>query len=124
MAVSGLLHVVSVGAGTIGGGDPESDAVVGALGASDVPVAVRAFADEDDTALESALAPGGVTVVIAGAGGSAGDVVRRVLARVTGARLTLSDRMLTALEEVHHRVDRPLPRRAERLALLPQGATV
>ena len=124
MAVGGLLHVVSVGAAAVGAGDPESDAVIGALGGSDVPVAVRAFTDEDEPSLEAALAPGGVTIIVAGAGGSAGDVVRRVLARVTGARLALSERMLTALEEVHHRLDRPLPRRAERLALLPQGATV
>ena len=124
MAVTGLLHVVSVGATTIGAGDPESDAVIGALGASEVPVAVRAFVDADEGALETALAPGGVTVIVAGAGGSAGDVVRRVLARVTGARLALSDRMLTALGAVYQRADRPLPRRAERLALLPQGSSV
>jgi PncC family amidohydrolase len=47
-----------------------------------------------------------------------------VLARVSGTRLVLSDRMLAALEEAHRRRDRPLPRRDERLALLPQGATV
>jgi nicotinamide-nucleotide amidase len=32
--------------------------------------------------------------------------------------------MLAALEELYRRRDRPLPRRDERLALLPQGATV
>jgi nicotinamide-nucleotide amidase len=32
--------------------------------------------------------------------------------------------MLSALEDAYRRRDRPLPRRAERLALLPQGATV
>jgi nicotinamide-nucleotide amidase len=39
-------------------------------------------------------------------------------------RLTLNERMLAALEERHRRYDRPLPRRDDRLALLPQGATV
>jgi nicotinamide-nucleotide amidase len=43
---------------------------------------------------------------------------------VTGTRLVLNERMLGALEEPHRRRDRPLPRRDERLALLPQGATV
>jgi len=43
---------------------------------------------------------------------------------VTGARLVLNDRLLTTLQERYRRLDRPLPRRAERLALLPQGATV
>jgi nicotinamide-nucleotide amidase len=43
---------------------------------------------------------------------------------VTNTRLVLNERMLGALQDHHHRLDRPLPRRAERLALLPQGATV
>jgi nicotinamide-nucleotide amidase len=63
-------------------------------------------------------------VLVAGPGGATGDVTRRVLARATGARLVLNERMLAALEELHRRRDRPLPRRDERLALLPQGATV
>jgi nicotinamide-nucleotide amidase len=50
--------------------------------------------------------------------------VRRALARVAGTRLVLNERMLAALEARHRRVDRPLPRRAERLALLPQSASV
>jgi len=46
-----------------------------------------------------------------------------VLARLAGARLVLNERMLAALEASYRRQDRPLPRRAERQALLPQGAT-
>jgi nicotinamide-nucleotide amidase len=123
--MSGGVHVVSVGAAGVTGADPESDAVAAALTGARVPVAARTFVDEDEAALEAALAgDGGVTVIVAGAGGSDGDVVRRVLARATGARLTLSDRMLAALEAVHHRADRPLPRRSERLALLPAGSSV
>jgi nicotinamide-nucleotide amidase len=63
-------------------------------------------------------------VVVAGPRGSAGDVVRRVIARVSGARLVLQERMLAGLQDMYRRRDRPLPRRAERLALLPQGASV
>src|SRR5256884_320060 len=58
-----------------------------------------------------------------GGGGSSGDVVRHVLSRAVGARLVLSERFLAALEERYRRLDRPVPRRAERLALLPQGAS-
>jgi nicotinamide-nucleotide amidase len=64
-----------------------------------------------------------LTVVVTGPGGSAGETVRRVLARLSGTRLVLNDRMLAALEASYRRHDRPLPRRAERQALLPQGAT-
>ncbi|HKB26099.1 MAG TPA: nicotinamide-nucleotide amidohydrolase family protein [Methylomirabilota bacterium] len=101
--------------------DPEGAAVAQALGDAGVPVASRVAVEEDEAALERALAPdGGLTVVIAS--GDAGDLVRRVLARAVGARLVLSERFLAALEERYRRLDRPLPRRAERLALLPQGA--
>ena len=104
--------------------DPEGAAVAAALVEAGVPVASRVVLDEDEATLERALtADDGLTVVIAGGGGSSGDVVRHVLSRAVGARLVLSERFLAALEERYRRLDRPVPRRAERLALLPQGAS-
>jgi nicotinamide-nucleotide amidase len=115
-------HVVTVGVPPAAElPDLEGAAVAAALAEAGLPVASRVAIEDDEPALERALAPGdGLTVVIAGAG--AGDLVRRVLARAIGARLVLNERFLAALEERHRRLDRPLPRRAERLALLPQGA--
>lgn len=105
--------------------DDDSAAVAAALAAGGVGLESRTVVDEEESALERALAPAApLTVLVAGAGGATGDVARRVLARATGARLVLNERMLAALEEVHRRRDRPLPRRDERLALLPQGAAV
>ena len=119
------LHVVTVGAGVALGADVDGARVATALAAAGVPVTARACVDEDESALEAVLAgEGGTTVIVAGPGGSDGDVVRRVLARVTGARLALNDRMLEAIDCAHRRLDRAMPRRAERLALLPQGATI
>jgi PncC family amidohydrolase len=116
-------HIVTVGAMPSPGTD--GAAVAAALGAAGVSVVSRVFVEDDETALERALGSDeALTVVLAGGGGSAGDIVRRVLARVTGARLVLNDRLLTTLQERYRQLDRPLPRRAERLALLPQGATV
>src|SRR5438094_8378048 len=116
-------YIVTVGAMPSPGAD--GAAVAAALGAAGVAVVSRVFVEDDESALERALGSDEVlTVVLAGAGGSAGDIVRRVLARVTGARLVLNARLLTTLQERYRRLDRPLPRRAERLALLPQGATV
>src|SRR5213593_4804073 len=90
-----------------------------------VTVGAMPAAGADGAALERALGyDDALTVVLAGGGGSAGDSVRRVLARATGTRLVLNERVLAALQERYRRLDRPLPRRAERLALLPQGATV
>jgi nicotinamide-nucleotide amidase len=122
MGVSAGVHVVTVG---VPAGadlpDPEAAAVAQALADAGAPVASRVAIEDDEGALERALAPDdGLTVVLAGAG--AGDLVRRVVARAIGARLVLSQRFLGALEEGYRRLDRPLPRRAERLALLPQGA--
>jgi nicotinamide-nucleotide amidase len=129
MALTATAQIVSVGAVPIDGQpDHDSARVAAALSEAGVPVASRIFIDDDEAALERTLrlddGGPGLTVLLAGGGGSAGDIVRRALARITGARLALNDRMLAALEEWHRRLDRPLPRRAERLALLPQAATV
>jgi nicotinamide-nucleotide amidase len=112
------VRLVAVGAGDA------TASVHAALVAAGLPVAGRVLVDDDEAALEQALAADGLAVVVAGPGGSAGDVVRRVIARVSGTRLVLHERMLGALQDAYRRRDRPLPRRAERLALLPQGATV
>ena len=115
------VRLVAVGTGA---GADATTAVHATLVAAGIPVAGRVLVDEDEAALEQALGAEGLAVVVAGPGGSAGDVVRRVIARVSGTRLVLQERMLSALEDAYRRRDRPLPRRAERLALLPQGATV
>lgn len=123
---TGSAHIVTVGIAPLAPLTGTESAVVGAtLMAAGMPVASRVFIDDDEAALERALGPGdALTVIIAGPGGSEGDIVRRALARAVGARLVLSDRMRAALEDHYRYLDRPLPRQAERLALLPQGATV
>jgi nicotinamide-nucleotide amidase len=123
--VSAGARVVTVGAAPPAAAlDADGAAVTAALEAAGAPVTARSFVEDDEATLESALAPAALTVIVAGPGGSSGDVVRRVLARLAGVRLVLSDRMLAALTEHYRRADRPLPRRAERLALLPQGVSV
>jgi nicotinamide-nucleotide amidase len=124
MAVSAGVRLVAIGS-PLAALDDDAAAVAAALATGGVSLESRTVVDEDEAALERALTPPApLTVLVAGPGGSTGDVARRVLARVTGARLALNDRMLAALQEVHRRRDRPLPRRDERLALLPQGAAV
>jgi nicotinamide-nucleotide amidase len=123
MAITGGVRLVGVAADALSGGDPTAP-VQAVLVAAGVPVDGRVLVDEDDLALERALASdAALTVVVAGPGGSAGETVRRVLARLSGTRLVLNERMLAALDASYRRHDRPLPRRAERQALLPQGAT-
>jgi molybdopterin-biosynthesis enzyme MoeA-like protein len=121
--MTATAHLVTVGAMPSAGADGAE--VAEALAAEGITLASRVFIEDDEAALERALGcDDALTVVLAGGGGSAGDSVRRVLARATGTRLVLNERVLAALQERYRRVDRPLPRRAERLALLPQGATV
>jgi nicotinamide-nucleotide amidase len=121
---SGGVRLVSVGAAVETGGYPETSRVAAALGAAGVPVSAHVVVDDDERALEAALDATGVVAIVAGFGGSSGDSVRRVLARITGGRLRLNERMRGALEAHYAKRDRPLPRSAERLALLPQGASV
>lgn len=116
-----------MGAAHLAGRDDTAGLMVArALLAEGLPVLSREVVDEAEAALEAALrAPaerGGLTVVLATPGGSAGEIVRRVLARVTGARLVLSERLLALLEEDFSRRGQAMPRRVDRLALLPQGA--
>lgn len=103
-------------------------AVARALLAEGLPVTERAVVDEEDGALESALRPGleapGLTVLLAAPGGSGGDIVRRVVARLASARLVLNDKLLSELEAEFSRRGQAMPRRLDRLALLPQGAQV
>ena len=121
--MTATAHLVTVGA--MPGAGADGAAVADALAAEGITLASRVFIEDDEAALERALGhDDALTVVLAGGGGSAGDSVRRVLARATGTRLVLNERVLAALQERYRRIDRPLPRRAERLALLPQGATV
>lgn len=126
--MSGVL-ILSVSAGHLAGpSDAASQEVAQALLAHGLPVASRQVVDEDEPAVEAALRSGvgayALIVILGGGGGSAGEVVRRVLARVTGTRLILNERLLATLEAVHARQERPMPRREERLALLPQGAVL
>jgi nicotinamide-nucleotide amidase len=120
--VSALVVTVGI---ALGADEHDVAALTHALREAGLDVTGRFAVDEDEAMLERALTTGAsVTAVVAGTGSSSGDVVRRTLARMAGARLVLSERALDALAEQHRRRDRPLPRRAERLALLPQGATL
>lgn len=120
--------VLTVSAGHLGGAEDLGRRVAQALLTQGFPVASRQVVDEEESAVEAALRWGveahGLVVILSGAGGSSGEVVRRVLSRVTGTRLVLNDRLMAALKEFYAGCDRPMPRRADRLALLPQGATV
>jgi competence/damage-inducible protein CinA-like protein len=119
-------RVMTVGAGPLVGADLAGERVAMSLVAAGLPLAARECVDEDEPAVEVALRHAleawTLVVVLAGAGGAGGELVRRALARLTGARLVLNERLLAALDQASQRRDRPLPRRAERLALVPQGA--
>src|SRR5207247_10159781 len=119
-------HVLTVASAPLGGDDPAGRLVVRSLLAEGVPVASRHIVDEAEAALEpalaGALAAGGVVVVLAPPGGSAGDVVGRTLARLAGARLMLNAKLLALLEEDFARRGQAMPHRQDRLALLPHGA--
>ena len=117
------VRLVSAG-GPLEGGHSDAAVLAETLRAAAIAVSAHVLVDDDEEALEAALDADGVMPVVASSGGSAGDSVRRVLARITGGRLRLDERMRRALEAHYARRDRPVPRSAERLALLPQGATI
>jgi nicotinamide-nucleotide amidase len=85
----------------------------------------RVVASEDgevEPALRGAVGASEMVVVVGEGDGA--EVARQVLGRLMGRRLVLSDAALDALGAAAARHGRALPRRAEALALIPQGATV
>ncbi|HEV8440965.1 MAG TPA: nicotinamide-nucleotide amidohydrolase family protein [Methylomirabilota bacterium] len=121
-------HVFTVTPATVGGEDPAGRLVARALSGEGVSVASRQIVAEEETALESALSgaldAGSLIVILAPPGGSGGEIVRRALARSTGTRLVLNDKLLALLEEDFARRGQAMPHRLDRLALLPQGAAL
>jgi nicotinamide-nucleotide amidase len=126
VALTLSARVVAIGAAPLLAPlDADGAAIVAMLSAMGVPVGSRVIADEEDGAAEQALASEApLTVIIVSTAGAAADVARRAVARAAGARLVLNERFLALLDDHHRRRDRPTPRSAERLALLPQGASV
>src|SRR3989304_4407362 len=123
--MSGVL-ILSVSAGQLAGpSDEAGQQVAQALLAHGLSVASRPVGDEGEPAGEGGRGAGGgacgLIVILGGGGGSAGEIVRRVLARVTGARLILNERLLATLEAVHARRERPMPRPEERPGPPPPG---
>src|SRR5262249_1621573 len=121
--------VLTVGAARLGlADDPAGLLVARVLQADGVVVGSRQVVDEDEAALEealrAALQAATLVVVLAQPGGSGGEVVRRAISRITGARLVLNDKMLALLEEDFAGRGQAMPRRLDRLALLPQGTVL
>jgi nicotinamide-nucleotide amidase len=77
---------------------------------------------EAERALREAIGAGGVVACLGEGDGA--ETARQVLARLGSSRLVLHERMLEAMAAAYARRGRAMPRRAERLALIPQGATV
>jgi len=94
MALTPGVRLVVLGAPTAPI-DDDAGAVVTALAAAGVGLESRTVVDEDEIALERSLTPAApLTIIITGPT----DIARRVLARATGTRLALNDRMLAALD--------------------------
>ena len=119
-----LAHVLTVADGAAD--DRAARDVARALAAAGILVASRQVVDPSEAALEpalrGALEAGGLTVVLCEPGGSAGELVPRVIARITGARLVLNERRLALLESTFAQRGQAMPRRFDRLGLLPKGA--
>ena len=117
-------HVLTVSEG--GADDRAAREVARALAAEGAVVLSRHVVDASDAALEpalrGALEAGGLTVVLSQPGGSAGELVPRVIARITGARLVLNERRLAEIESAFALRGQAMPRRLDRLGLLPKGA--
>ena len=103
MAVTARLVVAGA---ALDADDDAVAAVTTALAAAGAPVTARVIVEDDDVALEEALAaPSDLTIILAVPGTAAAlatpaaDVVRRALADVTGARLMPSEKIRAGREQ-------------------------
>ncbi len=104
--------------------DEGAAALARLLAARGLSVSTRRVGPEEgevERALRQALEGRGLVIVLEE---DAGELARRVLARVLGSRLVLSERVLEAIEAGFQRRGQAMPREVERLALVPQGASV
>jgi nicotinamide-nucleotide amidase len=108
------------------GGAAAAAALARLLQRHGVPVRGRRTVAADDAEAERALrqaVEGGGLVVCFGDGDGA-ESVRQALARLVGSRLVLSDRVMDAVAAGYAERGQAMPRRAEGLALIPQGTSV
>ena len=117
-----VLTVVEAGADDRAGRD-----VARALSGAGVLVVSRQVVDPSEAAVEAALrgaleTRGGLTVVLANPGGSEGELVPRVVGRLTGARLALNERRLALIEASFSQRGLAMPRRLDRLAKFQPAA--
>ncbi|MBI2461038.1 MAG: nicotinamide-nucleotide amidohydrolase family protein [Candidatus Rokubacteria bacterium] len=104
--------------------DAGTAALARLLAARGLSVTVRRLVPEEaevERALRQALEGRALVVVLEEA---AGALARRLLARLLGSRLVLSERLLEALAADFQARGQAMPREAEQLALVPHGATV
>src|SRR3990172_8631632 len=110
------------------GTDEAAQAVARLCLSRGLPIVGRQIVGEDEAeigaALRLGLERGELLIIFSGSGGSAGEPVRRALSRVLGARLVLNEKILQALQTHYARQEQMMPRRLERLALVPQGAVL
>src|ERR1700730_14291374 len=118
--------IVTVGAARLGAADdPAGLLVARALLADGVPVASRQIVDEDETAVEEALrsaVEGGSLVVVLAHPGRSGGAGGRCAPAPPGPRRALNAKPEAGRVEASPLRGQALPRRLDRLALLPQGA--
>ncbi|HLC42286.1 MAG TPA: nicotinamide-nucleotide amidohydrolase family protein [Methylomirabilota bacterium] len=121
--------ILSIGRGGLAGRDDASQWLARTLVGHGLPVSARQIVDDkDESSLEAslrwALEQSPLVIVCVGQAGAGNEAIRRVLSRVTGNRLVLSQKLLESMASEYARRDEAMPRRAEKLALVPQGATI
>lgn len=119
--------IVSVGGGGLNRQTDEAGRWLSeTLLAHGIPASVRQVIEDDESALEAvlrwAIEHSPLVLVLGQQADTGGEAIRRVLSRVTGNRLILSNQLLDSLEAEYGRREEAMPRRADKLALVPQGA--
>lgn len=123
-------ELIAVGTELLWGDRAETNTLMlcEALAGLGIPVAAKTVVGDSEAALArvltATLARAPLIILTGGLGATTDDVTTRVVAKVTGRRLTLRDDVLAGLKAVYRRRGREMPPSSERQALLPARAEV
>jgi nicotinamide-nucleotide amidase len=123
-------EIIAIGSELLLGGRPETNSLflTEALIPLGIEVRYKTVVGDQESDIEEAvrLALGRSSIIITtgGLGQTEDDITRKVISKVTRRRLVLREEILQKITKQYESLKRPMPKQAERQALIPSQATV
>jgi len=123
-------EIIAIGSELLIGGRPETNSLflTEALASLGVEVRYKTVVGDRESDIEEAvyraLSRSQVILTTGGLGPTEDDITKKVISKVSRRRLVLREEILKKIAKQYGGLKRPMPKRAERQALIPSQATV